>query len=86
MNVIDSLFTEYGGNVPLYKAGRVAPPGEYLEVETGRLVDLDEEDILPASCDGRVASYIRRPMEWRQVRDAYGAVEIGGSVSVEEQV
>ena len=74
MNVIDSLFTQYEGNIPLYQAGRTAPAGAYLEIETGRAVDLDEEDVLPASCNGRVASYIRRPMEWRQIRDACGAV------------
>ena len=81
MNVIDSLFTQYDGNIPLYQAGRVAPAGAYLEIETGRAVDLDEEDVLPASCNGRVASYIRRPAEWSQVRDAYRAARDSGMVS-----
>jgi hypothetical protein len=35
------------------------PGGLYQEVRTGRVVQLDTRDILPASLDGRVACYIR---------------------------
>jgi hypothetical protein len=50
----------------LYIAGQRAPSGRYREVGTGREVILDEQDILPASLDGRVAAYICVQYTWGQ--------------------
>lgn len=47
---------EHGDN--LYLAGEKVPPGCYKQVESGRIVTLEEEDFLPASLDGRIACYL----------------------------
>lgn len=44
---------------PLYQAGEWVSAGIYEDVETHRVVRLDEKDMLPPSFDGRVACYIR---------------------------
>jgi hypothetical protein len=45
----------------VYLAGHVVPPGRYrrVGVPDGREVVLDCPDVLPASLDGHVASYVR---------------------------
>ncbi len=55
-----------GDEATLFLAGHTAPAGTYLRVGTDREVRLDQEDILPATCDGQVATYIRRPTTWAE--------------------
>jgi len=44
----------------LFRAGQVAPPGVYQQVDgRRRTVVLDRSDYLPASLDGQVACYQR---------------------------
>jgi len=43
----------------LYLAGHRAPAGNYREQNSGRMVQLEREDTLPASLNGRVACYMR---------------------------
>src|SRR5947208_1050214 len=43
----------------LYRVGEWAPPGHYQEVESRRVICLDEKDMLPPSFDGRIAHYVR---------------------------
>ena len=57
-----------GENAPLFLAGHAAPAGTYRQVETGHEVRLDLEDVLPATCDGHVAVYIRQPMTWAEMQ------------------
>ena len=52
--------------VDIYEAGQRVPPGVYLSLEGGREVQLDQEDALPATCDGHVAVYLRRPESWSE--------------------
>jgi hypothetical protein len=60
----------------IFLAGERVAPGVYRRLDTGRDLVLECEDYLPASLDGRVASYARvetlwgrrseeRPSEWR---------------------
>ncbi len=42
----------------LYLAGQLVRPGVYREVESRREIELNAEDFLPASLDGRVAAYV----------------------------
>ena len=51
----------------LLLAGQHAAPGLYREIGTQRLVLLDKQDTLPASCDGRVTCYERMSELWGQV-------------------
>jgi hypothetical protein len=51
----------------VYVAGQRVSPGMYVEVESRKLVHLVREDRLPASCDGRVAAYVQRPLNWAGV-------------------
>ncbi len=60
-------------NAPLYLAGHPAPAGTYRQVETGQEVRLDREDILPATLDGRIAAYERRPLTWAELRQEEAA-------------
>ena len=43
----------------LFLAGHRVPAGTYKQIGGDREVKLDHEDFLPASLDGRVASYMR---------------------------
>ena len=61
-----------GENAPLFVAGHMAPAGTYRVVETGQEVRLDQEGVLPATLDGRVAVYERCPLTWA---DLHGAEE-----------
>jgi len=51
----------------LFVAGQKVSPGLYRLVGSQRDVRLDKEDTLPASLDGRVAVYIRRPLTWADI-------------------
>lgn len=42
----------------LFIAGQYAPAGQYRRIDSEAVIRLDREDILPASLDGKVASYI----------------------------
>ena len=55
-------------DAPLFVAGHSAPAGTYRLVETGREVSLDQEDILPATLDGHIAVYERRPPTWAELK------------------
>ena len=52
----------------LYLAGQRVPPGTYRQIGTGRVLCLDQYDILPASLDGRVACYERIVQTWGQLQ------------------
>lgn len=52
----------------LYLAGEVVPPGTYRQVGTKRKIELDRDDRLPGSLDGRVACYVRIENEWNQMQ------------------
>ncbi|HZO89712.1 MAG TPA: hypothetical protein VFB38_15390 [Chthonomonadaceae bacterium] len=52
--------------VRLYLAGQRVPPGLYQQLGSGREVYLLDEDVLPASLDGRVACYRRIEHSWGQ--------------------
>ena len=51
----------------LFLAGEKVLPGIYRQLGSGREVRLEEEDVLPASLDGRVACYMRIQHTWRQL-------------------
>lgn len=55
----------------LYLAGQRVPAGLYREVGTGREVRLEEESTLPASLDGRIATYICMRYTWREHQMAH---------------
>ncbi len=52
----------------LFLAGERVPPGTYRQVGSNRQVQLEREDYLPASLDGRVACYIRLQNTWVQIQ------------------
>ena len=52
----------------LYLAGQRAPSGLYREVGTGREILLEQQEVLPASLDGRVAAYLCVRYTWGQQR------------------
>ena len=54
------------GDDRLFLAGHKAPAGHYRLVGTEQEVHLDQEDNLPATCDGRVAVYERRVPAWAE--------------------
>jgi hypothetical protein len=74
---------------PLYHAGEWVPAGVYEDVETHRIVRLDEKDMLPPSFDGRVACYIRgepEPTEKSGCRNCGKCRRAAGTVSEEADV
>ncbi|MCW3099101.1 MAG: hypothetical protein JWL77_4719 [Chthonomonadaceae bacterium] len=50
----------------LYIAGQRVPAGLYREIGTGREVQLEEEGVLPASLNGRIATYICVRYTWHE--------------------
>ncbi len=54
------------GDDGLFLAGHKAPVGLYRLVGTEQEVRLDQEDDLPATCDGCVAVYERRIPTWAE--------------------
>jgi len=57
----------------VFLAGHLAPAGTYRQVETGQEVRLDREGILPATLDGHVAAYERRPLTWADLHQEKAA-------------
>jgi len=51
----------------LFLAGERVVPGTYRQVGGGREVEILQEDVLPASLDGRVACYMRISYTWAQL-------------------
>ena len=43
----------------IFLAGEKVPAGMYDQINGRRRVRFEREDILPATCDGRVAIYVR---------------------------
>ncbi|MGI4791632.1 MAG: hypothetical protein ACRYFS_22650 [Janthinobacterium lividum] len=50
-----------------FLAGHPDPAGIYHEIETNRELQMEEMGVLPATCDGHVAVYIRRPLTWAEI-------------------
>ncbi|MGQ9879257.1 MAG: hypothetical protein ACUVSV_00130 [Armatimonadota bacterium] len=40
----------------------------YRQVGSDRVIRLEKEDVLPASCDGHVACYVRIQNLWSQIQ------------------
>jgi len=55
-----------GDHLAYFLAGHMAPTGVYREIQTGRELRLEEGGILPATCDGHVAVYVRQAMTWAE--------------------
>ncbi len=55
-----------GEEAALFLAGHTAPAGIYCLVGTDKEIRLDQEDVLPATCNGQVATYVRRPTTWAE--------------------
>jgi hypothetical protein len=51
----------------LFLAGERVPSGVYRQIGSGREVMLDQDDVLPASLDGRVACYMRIDRRWGEL-------------------
>lgn len=67
VKMIDKFVLEPGCSSPMYVAGHKVPAGSYVNIETGRVIVVTHEDILPASFDGRVATYVQRPQTWAEI-------------------
>ena len=52
----------------LYIAGEHVPSGLYRDIDTRREVRLDQDGMLPASLDGRIAAYVCVEYTWIQHR------------------
>jgi len=59
--------TEVVDSVGVLLAGQRGVAGIYRDVETGREVVLEQDGVLPAACDGRVAVYVLRPATWGEL-------------------
>jgi hypothetical protein len=64
--------TEQDATEEFYLAGERVAPGIYRQVGGHREVQIDQEDVLPASLDGRVACYLRVHDTWRQIASDRG--------------
>jgi len=73
MTLADALIVDGEGEMRMYFAGRAAPKGLYLNVESGQLVSLEDDDTLPASLDGHVAAYVTAPNTWGELRVSNGS-------------
>jgi hypothetical protein len=67
----------YGKDAELF-AGQRVPAGEYMQLDTYRIVRFDRPDTLPASLDGHVAVYVRRASTWA---DIHSQVDAAGSAA-----
>ena len=52
-----------------FLAGHSVPPGTYRETQTGREIQIEGSGILPATCDGHVGVYVRRPRTWAELAE-----------------
>ena len=59
--------TRTADHLAYFLAGHPVPAGIYREMETGRELCMEEESILPATCDGHVAVYTRQPVTWSEL-------------------
>jgi hypothetical protein len=59
----------------IFLAGELAPAGTYQQIGTCRKVQLQHEDFLPTSLDGRVACYHRVSIPWSDIQREYQAQE-----------
>lgn len=50
----------------VYLAGERVSAGIYRKIGNGFRIRLDDDGVLPASLDGRVACYIRETPRWEQ--------------------
>ena len=57
----------------LYLAGERVPSGTYRQIGSSREIQMDKEDCLPASLDGRVACYTRLHSMWEQIQGQFVA-------------
>ena len=57
----------------VFLAGERVPSGVYKQIGGDREVNLDHEDFLPASLDGRVACYMRVQNAWNQINGTRAA-------------
>jgi hypothetical protein len=55
----------------VYVAGQKVAPGAYRDIDSGRVVILEDPGILPAACDGHVAVYKLRPPTWGELHRAH---------------
>ena len=62
-----------GEDADVFLAGHPAPAGTYRQVETGQEVRLDQEGVLPATLDGHIAAYERRPPTWADLHQEEAA-------------
>jgi hypothetical protein len=69
VNTLASRDTEYDEYERLFHAGSIVPPGSYINVESGRTIRLDQDDVLPPSFDGHVAVYAPTPILWRDLAE-----------------
>jgi hypothetical protein len=51
----------------IYVAGQRVLPGRYRQIDCEREILLEDEDVLPASFDGRVAVYQRVNQTWGEI-------------------
>ena len=49
----------------IFVAGELVEPGIYRQLQSDRRVVLNTAERLPASLDGRVATYVRVPSAWQ---------------------
>ncbi len=59
------------GDGEVFLAGERVAPGLYRQIGGWREICLDQEDVLPASLDGRVACYERVQHTWQQVLERH---------------
>ena len=52
----------------VFVAGEKVEPGLYKQIGGTRMINLDTEDILPATCDGKVACYRRIEATWGTIQ------------------
>lgn len=52
----------------VYLAGERVLPGLYKQIGGSRVVTLEREDTLPATCDGKVACYRKIETTWGNIR------------------
>ena len=54
----------------IYLAGELAPAGLYQRIGTSQTVELNQQDYLPATFDGRVACYARVHSFWAEMEES----------------
>lgn len=62
----------------LFLSGQRVPAGRYREKETGRLVRLCREGLLPPNVSGRTVTYTPVPDLWKQLHAVPPAPDRGG--------